>query len=624
MNRTANHLFSVLILLLPITGTHAQDDGADLSGHGHAHSGDRAIPVTIWTDAYEVFAEHPFVVKGTPAEFVTHVTDLTTYAPRTKGAVTFVMTQGARRLEQAASAPVRDGIYIQELVFPKTGTWSVVLQIPGDSTINEVPFPPVEVYASQGDADHAPDPEEAEDIQEQGGFSFLKEQQWIIPFRVAPVAVKTVNSTPHYAVPESALAFQDASAYVYVQLGGETFARRQVEVEQRSGGQALIHTGLTEQDHVVTLGVGSLALTHGAPAKPDAIDIVPITEVQIAQFELTCQEVVPGGVEAWIQVPGQIEINLEQMAHVVPRVKGVVSRVDAVLGEQVSAGQVLAVIESRELADAKAGYLSALERQTLAKGQFDREKRLFQQKITSEQDYLASQQVWAEARINHRAARQKLLALGLTKEALDVLPDQAEETITTYSVVAPFDGTIIEKHIVLGEVVDDSSETFIIADLSTVWVDLQVNQQDIGPIESGNPAEVVLDSSTEGVYSMVSYVDPRLDPITRTATVRLELDNSEGNYRSGTFVTGRIGLPSADQGMVIPASAVQIVNDQPGVFVKVEQGFALHYVTLGRKDTEQVEILTGLEGGEQVVTHNAFHLKAELTKQAVSGHGHVH
>ena len=615
-----NHqnIIRLVFMALWMTATFcvAQDHGHDHGAHGHGEG--RAIAFTVWTDTIEIFAEHPFVVKGTPVPFVTHVTDLKTFLPRTQGPVTFVISHGSQRLEHVDPAPARDGIYIPELVFPKTGTWSVVLQIPMNGTTHEVTFPAVEVYATQDEADQAPDPVEPE------GFSFLKEQQWIIPFMVKTVTSHSHDTTHYHAIPESALAYSGTTAYVYVQLGGETFERRRVQVAGREDGMALIGQGLTDQDHVTTLGVGSVALAHGAPAQLDDTGIVQITEAQIKQFEIVCQEVLSGGVEAWIQAPGQIEINHEQMAHIVPRVKGMVSQVNADLGQSVKAGQVLAVIESRELADAKAEFLSALERQTLAMTQFEREDRLFKQKVTSEQDYLASKQAMAEARIAHRAARQKLLALGLSARAVDELPSQPEDTFTAYAMIAPFDGVIIKKHIVLGEVVDDASETFVIADMGTVWVDLRVNQRDITLIKTGQIGEIFLGKATTGIRSKVIYVDRILDPTTRMAVVRLELDNTEAQYRPGTFLTGRVGIQSGGKAVVVSKDAIQNVNDQACVFVKTEEGFALRYVTLGQKDADQVEILSGLDNGEQVVTQNAFHLKAELTKQAVSGHGHVH
>ncbi|MCP4450394.1 MAG: efflux RND transporter periplasmic adaptor subunit [Planctomycetes bacterium] len=613
MNHQTLQRLGFLALWMTTASCFAQDHG-----HDHGHGEGRAIAFTLWTETFEIFAEHPFAVKDTPVPFVTHVTDLKTFLPRTQGPVTFVMTQGSQIIEHPDPAPARDGIYIPELVFPTTGTWSVVLKIPVDGKTYDLTFPEVRVYATEEEADHAPDPVEPE------GFSFLKEQQWIIPFMVESVTTHSHGETELHAVPESALAYSGTTSYVYVQLGGETFERRRVQVAEREHGLALISQGLTEQDHVTTLGVGSVALAHGEPAQQDATQTVQITEAQIKQFEIVCEEVSSGGVEAWIRAPGEIEINHEHMAHIVPRVKGVVSRVDADLGQSVRAGQILAVVESRELADAKAEFLSALERQTLASTQFVREDRLFKQKVTSEQDYLASKQIMAETRIAYRAARQKLLALGLSAQTVDQLPSQPEDTFTAYSMIAPFDGVIIQKHIVLGEVVDDTSETFVIADMGTVWVDLRVNQQDITSIKTGQIGEVFVGKTAEGVRSEVIYIDQILDPTTRMAVVRLELDNTENQYRPGTFVTGRIGIQSAGKAVVVSKDAVQNVNDQTCVFVKTEEGFALRYVTLGHKDTDQVQILSGVDNGEQIVTRNAFHLKAEITKQAVSGHGHVH
>jgi membrane fusion protein, heavy metal efflux system len=611
MNTKSIRRLGCMALLFTLPLCSAQD-------HGHGHGDERAIPFTVWTDTFEIFAEHPFVVVGTPAPFVTHITELNTFAPRTEGSVTFIITQGSQRIEHQDPAPQRDGIYIPELVFPKPGTWSVVLQIPMNGFTYDVRFPPIQVYQTQDQADQAPDPKESE------GFSFLKEQQWIIPFMVKSVTSRIIEGVTYHTIPESALAYNGNKGYAYVQLGGETFERRRVQVKNRVEGMALISEGLTTHNHVVTLGASSMALAHGEPTQQDDSRVVHITDEQIKRFDITCQKAVSGGVEAWIQASGQIEINQERMAHIVPRVKGVVRRVDADLGQTVQAGQILAIIESRELTDAKAEFLSAFEYQALARTQFEREERLFQQKVTSEQDYLANKQVFAKARIEYRTARQKLQALGLSKQAVDGLPTQPEETFTTYVMTAPFDGTIIEKHIVLGEVVDDASETFIIVDLSTVWVDLNVNQRDIESIRIGQPGEVFQDNHTTGIHSRVSYVDHVLNPNTRSAVVRLEMDNSDGRYRPGTFVTGKIGIQSGDQGLVVSADAVQLVNDQACVFVQTTEGFELRYITLGQKDTNRIEILSGVDRGELVVTRNAFHLKAELTQQAVSGHGHAH
>ncbi|MHC4542841.1 MAG: hypothetical protein ACYS74_24215, partial [Planctomycetota bacterium] len=156
MNPKNTLLPGCLALLFLMTLCHAQGHGHDHGAHGHGHGDERAISFTVWTDTFEIFAEHPFLVVGTPAPFVTHVTELKTFAPRTHGEVTFVMTQGSQRIEHRDPAPQRDGIYIPELVFPRSGTWSVVLQIPMDGKMYDVPFPKIQVYQTQDQADQAP------------------------------------------------------------------------------------------------------------------------------------------------------------------------------------------------------------------------------------------------------------------------------------------------------------------------------------------------------------------------------------------------------------------------------------------------------------------------------------
>ena len=234
MSRKNTILLSSLALLFLMTLCYAQDHGHDHGASGHDHGDERTIPFTVWTDTFEIFAEHPFVVVGTPAPFVTHVTELKTFAPRTQGAVTFVTTLGTERIEHREPAPLRNGIYIPELVFPKTGTWSVLLQIPHNGTTHEISLPPVEVYSSQARADQTPDPVEP------GGFSFLKEQQWVIPFRVESVGTRLMEGVTYRTIEESALAYSGTTPYVYIQLGGETFERRRVQVKERIQGLALL------------------------------------------------------------------------------------------------------------------------------------------------------------------------------------------------------------------------------------------------------------------------------------------------------------------------------------------------------------------------------------------------
>lgn len=358
---------------------------------------------------------------------------------------------------------------------------------------------------------------------------------------------------------------------------------------------------------------------HAVMLCPDAI--------QIERLDLLVQPVRAGGIDAWQTVPGEIKINHDTTAHMVPRVGGIVKEVRADLGERVKTGQILAVIESRDLATAKADYLALNQRRDLAQTRFEREKRLYTQQITSHEEYLNAEQRLGEIQIQLGAARQKLLILGVTHSDLKTLRTQPEDNFALYHMTAPFDGTIIRKHIVMGESVDGHSEVFEIADLSQVWADLLVNQKDVTSVKVGQEALITIDTSIPEVGGTIQYVDPVIDPNTRAAVARVILDNTRGLYRPGLFISGRILTKHVDRRVLVPKDSIQNVDDQSGVFVECANGFAFRPVTTGLSDQTHIEILSGISAGDRVVTKNAFHLKAEMAKQVGSGHGghgHVH
>jgi len=191
----------------------------DQSGHGHDHSDEgKSSKVTVWGDRFEIFLEHPFVLAGTPTGFVTHVTDRVTLEPRRKGPVVFILTdESEKSTRHIERKPVRDGIYIPKLTFPESGRWKLSLIIPEDEKEHIVELPALTVYRTQDDIYHAPSPEEIT------GISFLKEQQWKIPFQTEAVKQQKVLSQSVIGVPESAVINEEGNPVAFVQLAGETF-----------------------------------------------------------------------------------------------------------------------------------------------------------------------------------------------------------------------------------------------------------------------------------------------------------------------------------------------------------------------------------------------------------------
>ena len=196
-----------------------------------------------------------------------------------------------------------------------------------------------------------------------------------------------------------------------------------------------------------------------------------------------------------------------------------------------------------------------------------------------------------------------------------------------YALRAPFDGTLIEKHIVMGESIDAASEVFTIADLSSVWVDLAISQDTISSVQEGSVVMIHLPDGSES-ETKIEFVSPIVAQDTRTALARATLANPYGQFRPGTFIDAGIFVPSKEETVVISKASVQWVNDHPCVFVWGKADFELRPVETGITDGLHIEILQGLVPGEAYASENAFHLKTEFIKSnagesgAHAGHSH--
>ncbi|MCF6179048.1 MAG: efflux RND transporter periplasmic adaptor subunit [Geopsychrobacter sp.] len=351
--------------------------------------------------------------------------------------------------------------------------------------------------------------------------------------------------------------------------------------------------------------------------------VVRLTDAEMKEFGILVKQAGPGRLNVYVDLPGEIVINADRLAHVVPRVPGIVREVRNKLGDQVVEGDVMAVLESRELADTKAEYLASRERLVLAQSNFKREERLWKKKVSAEQEYLDAKQGLAEVRINLRSAEQKLHALGFAESYLAQLPEHPDKTYTRYEMTAPFAGAVIQKHISLGEALSDSSEAFVVADLSTVWVDINVYQKDLIKVRQGQKVVIEIGHGFEPVNGVLSYVGPLVGEETRTALARAILPNPAGKLRPGMFITARVATDSSDVAMLVPKTALQVLEGQTVVFVLDEDGFEPRPVVVGKKNGLQVEIKSGLQQGERYAYTGAFTLKAQLSKGAFGGgHGH--
>jgi cobalt-zinc-cadmium efflux system membrane fusion protein len=338
-----------------------------------------------------------------------------------------------------------------------------------------------------------------------------------------------------------------------------------------------------------------------------------LDDAQVQAAGIGVQAAGPAKINTGITLPGEIRFNEDRTAHVVPRLAGVVESVRVDLGQQVKKGQVLAVVASGALSEHRSELLTAQKRLTLARTTFEREKKLWEEKISAQQDYLEARQGMEEAEIAVRNVQQKLKALGVTA--------QGTGDLASYQVRAPFDGMVMEKRITLGESVKEDAHIFTIADLSTVWADVAVPATALNVVRVGSDVVVKATAFDATAAGKIAYVGSLLGEQTRTAKARVALPNPDRAWRPGLVVNVEILTNRTDATLAVPADAVHTVNDKSTVFLRVPGGFVPQEVTLGRSDGKLVEVTKGLAAGSQVAGTNSFVLKSELGKSSAE-HSH--
>lgn len=342
---------------------------------------------------------------------------------------------------------------------------------------------------------------------------------------------------------------------------------------------------------------------------------IRLDDAQIAQAAIGTAHAEAATLRVSVELPGEIRLDADRTAHVVPRVAGVVELVSADLGTAVRKGQVLAVIASTALAEQRSELLSARKRLELARITHQREKSLWEQKVSPELDYLQAQQALREAEIVVASAREKLAALGAEPEV------QGGASLSRYALRAPFDGVVIEKHLSLGEAVREDAQVFTVSDLGTVWAEISVPAGDLDRVRTGTTVSVRSTASGREVNGTVQYVGALLGEQTRAAQARVVLRNPDLAWRPGLFVTVSADVERVEVPVAIPAAAVQTVEGREVVFVRTAGGFALRPVRLGRRDGERIEVREGLVAGEPLAARNSYILKAELGKDSAE-HAH--
>lgn len=361
---------------------------------------------------------------------------------------------------------------------------------------------------------------------------------------------------------------------------------------------------------VESVSGSDLALPAG---KADLI----LSPEMIERIKLQFAEVKTQAVANQLRTTGTVQANAYKETRVTPLVGGRVMAVNAQLGDPVKKGQTLATIFSTDLAQEQMEYLKVEANLNLHVIQAERYRKLAEIGAISLQEKQEVEARLQEHHAEHASHRQKLRLLGMTDAQIANLRDTADVK-SEINVPAPSSGVITARNVNVGQVVAMADSLFSVTDLATVWVMANVYEKDFGTMRMGARVTITSPSYPGRPFSgTISYLDPRVDPNTRTAQARIEVPNPNQVLKIGMFVDVALNTTGTQEALVVPKAALQTMDNEQVVFVALGGGqFQRRKLQLAEEVGEAVRVVSGLSIGEKVVTAGSFFLRAEMSRRA--------
>ncbi len=418
-----------------------------------------------------------------------------------------------------------------------------------------------------------------------------------------------------------------------------------VEEEGHEGHAHEEHTRGTATDSCQLASPSEHGHGHAAGAVEDLTDLeamtceheVGIVDCDSCRFEVGVVKIDPslaslietGSVQEVdrtrsLTLTGQIQLDRTRAVEVVSTGSGRVEEVRKLIGERVEKGDVLAVIHSADLGQAKAMFLEAQARRELAEATFQREKGLYEKKISSEADYLDARNALTAAQAAYAAADRRLRLFDLSSEQIAGIKDeQANGEFANLILRAPQSGVIIAQNVSVGQMVDTTKTLYTIADISNLWVWSDVYQADLAVLHEQFSQQKPLEATVrvrafepEVFHGVVDFVGSVMDERTRTVKMRVQLENPEGKLRPGMFVDVDVAIREPGRVPAVPLSAVMSDAGKSFVFQQWKDDLWVRRdVVTGNKFGGMVELLDGVSPGPRIVTGGAFMLKSDVLRE---------
>ncbi|MBI1355461.1 MAG: efflux RND transporter periplasmic adaptor subunit [Acidobacteria bacterium] len=378
------------------------------------------------------------------------------------------------------------------------------------------------------------------------------------------------------------------------------------------------------------LTIGALALLAGCGLAPSsqpeeaAVAKPPVNPFEIEASENLLERLEIGepewtSVSAKLSVASRVEVDEHRAVRVGAQVSGRVKEVFVNEGDTVERGKVLAIIYSTQLSETQAEFLKAVTRQQLAQRAVERAQQLLDADVIGIAELQRREAELADAQAEIAAARDQLAVLGLSEKKIDNI-EKTRSVGSLIELVAPESGTILRRHVTVGQVVQESDTAFEIADLGRVWLVADVPEQSIGSLRAGSTVEAEVPAIPDrAIRGKLSYVSPTVNPNTRTVEIRMDVLNRDRRLKPAMLANMTL-TDYASVARVVPASAVVRENNREYVFVQMTDNlFALREVELGDEFENARVLIDGVREGQQIVLDGAFHLNNERRRRAVSG-----
>lgn len=346
-----------------------------------------------------------------------------------------------------------------------------------------------------------------------------------------------------------------------------------------------------------------------------------VTEVRVAhptqavRDRLRTEVVALHTVAEVVTAPGEVALDLKQVAKITSRIEGQVERIHIQLGDRVQKGQPLAAIGSLQLDQLIEEYLVGKAQADVAENSFRRTEKLRAEDIVPERKLIEERGRYLETKARYQHIREKLLNMGLSLSELTELERGRHEESHRYTLTAPIAGTVVTQNAVRGQGVAPGQELFEVVDTSRVWVFANLPIEQARKFKEGDTGTIT-PKGGEAITAPLTYIAPVADETTRTIRVRFEMANQRGQLKPREYVDVTMTLPGSPT-LAMPVSAVTTVNKVRGVFIERDTAYAFAPIEIGREGGGWVEVRKGVKEGDRVVIEGVFDLKNVLLREHI-------